>query len=140
MRSECSGEATGLKSCCYFANMPSIEDKNDTEDDEMEQETPESEKSDDEEESESGSGSEEDESSGKNIKFSPHYRPKGSRRHPERCNRKKEQFYSRKEFQKTYPTESKPESVMWPSMCVLIKCILPPPHKPSSVVRDGDVV
>ena len=47
--------------------MPSIEDKNDTEDDEMEQETQESEKSDDEEESESGSGSEEDESSGKKI-------------------------------------------------------------------------
>ncbi len=44
--------------------MPGIEDKNDTEDDEMEQETPESEKSEDEEESESGSGSEEDESSG----------------------------------------------------------------------------
>ena len=41
--------------------MPGIDDKNDTEDDEMEQETPDS---DDDDESESGSGSEVDESSG----------------------------------------------------------------------------
>ncbi len=55
--------------------MPGIDDKNDTEDDEMEQETPESDKSDDEEESESGSGSEEDESSGSVRTVLLYYRP-----------------------------------------------------------------
>ena len=86
--------------------MPSIEDKNDTEDDEMEQETPESEKSDDEEESESGSGSEEDESSGNNINLKSSLSPKRQQKTP-RCNRKKEQFCNRKRICKDLPNDSK---------------------------------
>ena len=68
MRSIVRGREASEKKLCFEkenrGRMPGIEDKNDTEDDEMEQDTPESDKSDDEEDSESGSGSEEDESSG----------------------------------------------------------------------------
>ena len=44
--------------------MPGIDEKNDTEEDEMEQDTPDSEKSDEDEESDTASGTDDDESSG----------------------------------------------------------------------------
>ncbi len=44
--------------------MPGIDDKNETEEDDMEQDTPDSDKSEDDEDSETGSGSDDEESSG----------------------------------------------------------------------------
>ena len=44
--------------------MPGIDDKNETEEDDMEQDTPESDKSEDEDDSDSASGSDDEESSG----------------------------------------------------------------------------